>query len=79
MRPTEASKPCQMVTLACGPLLRMERCVDCGTITLHLGAVSLRLDRNAAESVWTTLGQGLGTQTEEAWTAEGERTRFARA
>jgi hypothetical protein len=79
MRSSEASKPCQMVTLACGPLLRMERCSDCGTITLHLGAVSLRLDRSAAESVWTTLGQGLGTPSEEARTELAERTRFAQA
>lgn len=31
------NKPCQMTTLAAGPLVRVERCLDCGTITLHLG------------------------------------------
>ncbi len=64
MRSSEPANSCQLVTLASGPLVRVDRCMDCGTITLHLGAVSLRLDRSAAESLWTTLGHGLSTQVE---------------
>jgi hypothetical protein len=61
MRPRPSSKPCQLSTLASGPFARVERCQDCGTISVHLGAVSMRLDRAAAESLWTTLGEGLGS------------------
>ncbi|RYZ09430.1 MAG: hypothetical protein EOO73_03795 [Myxococcales bacterium] len=68
---------CQLVTLASGPLVRVDRCVDCGTITLHLGAVSLRLDRSAAESLWTTLGHGLGSRGEPGRDELGEHGRFA--
>lgn len=77
MRSTESTSPCQLVTLASGPLVRVDRCMDCGTITLHLGAVSLRLDRAAAESLWTTLGHGLGSQTEPPRESLGEHGRFA--
>lgn len=77
MRSNESTNACQLVTLARGPLVRVDRCMDCGTITLHLGAVSLRLDRSAAESLWTTLGHGLGSQPEPAHEELGELGRFA--
>jgi hypothetical protein len=76
MRAGNFTNGCQLVTLAHGPLLRVDRCLDCGTITLHLGALSLRLDRTAAESLWTTLGHGLVAQREAAHGSEGEE-RFA--
>jgi len=67
-----------MTTLAAGPLVRVDRCLDCGTITLHLGAVSLRLDHTASESLWTTLGQALSVHADIAGPEE-ETRRFARA
>lgn len=76
MRSQQSSKICQLSTLASGPLARIERCQDCGTISLHLGAVSMRLDRTAAESLWTTLGEALGSLPHFA---DDEPTRFARA
>lgn len=79
MSSNEPYKSCQLVTLANGPLVRVERCLDCGTITLHLGAVSLRLDRSAAESLWTTLGQGLSAQADGACAELARPSRFARA
>jgi hypothetical protein len=79
MSSNESYKSCQLITLANGPLLRVERCLDCGTISLHLGAVSLRLDRSAAESLWTTLGQGLSTHADGVCAELGEHRRFARA
>lgn len=78
MRSTDSNNTCQLVTLASGPLVRVDRCLDCGTITLHLGAVSLRLDRSAAESLWTTLGHGLSAQVAESAAEEvGDHGRFA--
>jgi hypothetical protein len=72
----EQGKSCELEPLASGPLVRIERCQDCGTLSLHLGAISLRLDRSAAESLWTTLGEALGTASVRG--AEGTG-RFARA
>lgn len=74
MRSNRSSKPCQLSTLASGPFARVERCEDCGTISVHLGAVSMRLDRAAAESLWATLGEGLGSLR---LAADDESTRFA--
>jgi len=79
MSSNESYRSCQLITLANGPLLRVERCLDCGTISLHLGAVSLRLDRSAAESLWTTLGQGLSTHADGVCAELGEHRRLARA
>lgn len=74
MRSNRSSQPCQLSTLASGPFARVDRCADCGTISVHLGAVSMRLDRAAAESLWATLGEGLGSLR---LAADEENTRFA--
>lgn len=75
MRSSE-SKPCRTTTLATGPFASVERCQDCGTLSVHLGAVSMRLDRGAAESLWTTLGQALSSLPRQA---DDAQSRFARA
>lgn len=77
MRSPDSATACQLVTLASGPLVRVDRCMDCGTITLHLGAVSLRLDRSAAESLWTTLGHGLSARVEPSCEEHAEHGRIA--
>lgn len=41
--------------LASGEVCRVERCVDCGTVYLHMGAVSVRLTASAFESTCATL------------------------
>lgn len=49
----------QRALLAEGSCCKVERC-DCGTIHVSLGAITLRLRRDAVESVWFTLGEALG-------------------
>ena len=46
---------CHPFPLASGPMARVERCRSCGVVTVHLGAVSFRLDPEALESVGRTL------------------------
>ena len=70
-------KTCELETLANGPLARIERCLDCGTISIHLGAHSMRLDRSAAESLWTTLGHALSSLPQRP--ANDPRPGYARA
>ena len=52
-------KICRNEPLATGPVARIERCRDCGTIAVHLGVVTVRLDAVACESLWATLGEAL--------------------
>ena len=52
-------KVCRNEPLATGQVARIERCRDCGTIAVHLGAVTVRLDAAACESLWATLGEAL--------------------
>lgn len=53
----------------------MDCCKECGTLTLCLGPFSFRVDRSAAESLWTTLGEALSrcASKEEgvAWSTAG--------
>ena len=46
---------CHPLPLASGPMARVERCPSCGVVTVHLGALSLRLDADALQSVCHTL------------------------
>ncbi|MEC7522462.1 MAG: hypothetical protein VYE22_21420 [Myxococcota bacterium] len=50
---------CQNRTLARGPVLQVEQCADCGALSLHLGGLTLRVQADAAESAWATLGEAL--------------------
>jgi hypothetical protein len=45
-------------TLAEGPISKITTC-PCGCIHLAIGALTLRLEPAAAESLWATLGEGL--------------------
>lgn len=51
--------PCRNRTLASSPTASVQRCADCGVLSLHLGALTVRLDAAAAEALWATLGTAL--------------------
>ena len=51
---------CRMQTLARSAAAHVQRCVHCNCVSIHVGPVTLRFDASTAESVWNTLGQGLG-------------------
>lgn len=46
-------------TLAHGPVGSVQHCRDCGVLSLHLGATTIRLDPASAEALWATLGHAL--------------------
>lgn len=41
-----------------GPFCSVDAC-GCGTLHVSIGAVTLRLEPEVAESIWNVLGQGL--------------------
>jgi hypothetical protein len=45
--------------LARGPVAALEICTGCSCVHLILGTVTVRLEPEAAASLWKTLGQGL--------------------
>ncbi len=58
------SPVCHRVLLASGPLARLEFCSHCQAVSLHLGALTLRLERAALESLHSTLREALGALRE---------------
>jgi hypothetical protein len=50
---------CNLYTLAKGTTGHVQRCLHCGTLSLHVGPISLRFDPAALESLWSTLGDAL--------------------
>jgi hypothetical protein len=52
-------RTCRHRTLAHGPAGSVQQCLDCGVISLHVGAVTLRVDPATAEALWAVLGNAL--------------------
>lgn len=73
---------CCPVSLASGPIVRVELCPACSVVSLHLGPTTVRLDSGALESLWSTVGQALSelhardVRTEVMTTRETPVTRF---
>ncbi|WP_437591377.1 hypothetical protein [Sorangium sp. So ce1000] len=51
------SKDCRHETLAHNGVAHVQRCLDCGGISIHLGPVSVRLDESNLEALWAVLGE----------------------
>lgn len=52
-------RSCRNRVLAHGAGGCIQQCLDCGVISLHLGAVTLRLDAATTGALWATLGEAL--------------------
>ena len=70
------SPSCRRLALASGPVARLEFCAHCQVLSLHLGAVTLRLDEGAGESLRATLDEALRALRERpllagAWGDDG--------
>jgi hypothetical protein len=50
---------CSQRTLAANDVARIQQCDDCATVSVHVGAISLRFHAAALESLWNVLGQAL--------------------
>jgi hypothetical protein len=51
--------PCRPHLIASGPIARVESCPTCDIVSIHLGALTVRLDPAACESLWATLSEAL--------------------
>ncbi|HEY8946405.1 MAG TPA: hypothetical protein VIM73_19275 [Polyangiaceae bacterium] len=58
MRKTDPA-PCVTRTVARGEVGRIDVCDECGVLTLHIGPVSLRLERDALKSLDSTIAQAM--------------------
>lgn len=58
-RKPEPTPACQHRTLASGSTCHIQSCTECSTVSVHLGAVTLRFDPTALESLWKTVGEAL--------------------
>ena len=50
---------CQQRCLAHGHVAQVHGCDDCGCITVHMGPFSVRLDAEALNALWLTLGEAV--------------------
>ena len=54
-----AHSPCVTRTLVRGDVARIDVCDDCGVLVLHLGPVSLRVQRAALRSLGATVTEAM--------------------
>lgn len=54
-----AHSPCVTRTLVRGDVARIDVCDDCGVLVLHLGPVSLRVQRAALRSLGATVSEAM--------------------
>lgn len=52
-----SKKSCHHVTLARNEVAHVQRCVECGSIAVHLGPVTVRLDERTLGAVLGVLGE----------------------
>lgn len=55
----QGTTTCENTVLARGPVLTVEMCRHCGSVSLHVGHTSVRLDKQAVESYWGSLGEAI--------------------
>jgi hypothetical protein len=55
----EHEQNCHLKTLVQGRTAHVQRCARCGSLSMHVGPVTLRFAPEAAESLWNTLGEAL--------------------
>lgn len=56
---------CQQHTLSRGEVAHVQRCEHCGSVSIHMGPMSVRLDDRALRSLWITLGDAVETLDRE--------------
>lgn len=52
-------KTCSFERLATGPVAKVDRCRDCGCLSVHMGATTFRMDAGAMSALAATLGEAL--------------------
>jgi hypothetical protein len=52
-------RACHHETLAANAVAEVQRCRDCGCLSLHLGAFTVRTDGATLEALWALMGDAL--------------------
>lgn len=52
---------CQPITLARNGIAHVQQCTECGCVSIHLGATTVRLDACGLEALWAVLGEATAT------------------
>lgn len=52
-------RPCRSETLARGPAAHVQRCADCGCVSIHMGPTTVRVDPAVLRSLVSTLAEAL--------------------
>jgi hypothetical protein len=52
-----SANTCHHVTLAKNGVAHIQRCTECGCVSVHLGPVTVRLDAEALEALGTVVGE----------------------
>ncbi|MFZ5441304.1 MAG: hypothetical protein ACOZQL_14950 [Myxococcota bacterium] len=69
---------CHYETLARSELAHVQRCSECGGLTVHLGPVSVRLDERTLRSLLGVLGEAAAQlETPQAWPSTEGRPGLA--
>lgn len=50
---------CRHETLARGPVAQVQRCTDCGCVSIHMGPTTVRVDPAVMKSLVATLEEAL--------------------
>jgi hypothetical protein len=57
---------CRTRTIASGSLARIEACDHCECLSVHIGVISVRMDRDALRDLYRTLGKAVATLASES-------------
>lgn len=50
-------KACRQEHLARNEVGYIQRCVDCGCVSIHIGPMTIRLDDRGLEALWAIVGE----------------------
>lgn len=53
------AKTCKLQTIAKSRVGHVQRCIECGCVSIHLGPFTFRLDDHGLEDLWAMLGEAL--------------------
>lgn len=52
-----SNRSCRHETLARNSVAHVQRCEDCGNISIHMGPVTVRFSEASFEALWDALGE----------------------
>ena len=68
-------KVCRHETLASNGVAQVQRCMDCGCVSIHVGPLTFRLDAASLEGLWAALGDAATALHAQRTATRPARTR----